>query len=83
MLRGSIRREFLGAYEHTREVACGSLSVGGVLVPTCNGAEVAWPQGSSLLQELFELRKILLSREAGLSFMCRLYVEGDGGVEGV
>jgi hypothetical protein len=80
----TVRREFFGAHEYTCKVACDPLGVGAVPVPTCNGAkDDVWPRGGSLLLELFALRKVLLSREAGLSFARGLYAEGSGGVEGV
>jgi hypothetical protein len=72
------------AHEYTREDACGALGVGGVLVPTCNGAkDDVWPGAGHLLLKLFALRKVLLSREAGLLFARGLYAEGSGGMEGV
>jgi hypothetical protein len=65
------------ANEYTREVACGPLGVGGVLVPSCNGAEDdVWPRSGCLLLELFALRKVLVSRQAGLAFARRLCAEG-------
>jgi hypothetical protein len=81
---GAASREFCGAPEHMQKLACGPLGVGGVLVRTRNGAEDdVWLRGGSLLLELFAFRRVLLSREAGLSFARRLYAESDGGVEGV
>jgi hypothetical protein len=63
------------------EVACGPLGVGGVIVPTCNGAEDdLWPQGGRLLLELFAVRKAILFGEVGPSFARGLYAEGGGGV---
>jgi hypothetical protein len=74
-----VRREFFGAHEYTCEVACGPLDVAAVPVLTCNGAkDDVWPRGGSLVLELFALRKVLLSREADLSFARGLY--GGGGI---
>jgi hypothetical protein len=61
-LRCGIRHEFFGMHKHTHEVVCGSLDVGGVLSPTCNGAKVdEWPRGGHLLRVHFTLRKALIS----------------------
>jgi hypothetical protein len=55
-----IRHEFFGMHKHTHGVVGGSLDVGGVLSPTCNGANVdKWPRDGHLLRVHFTLCKFL------------------------